>query len=99
MKSVHIRGFPGPYFSAFGLNTERYGVEKLRLRTLDHAGFEKSLSFSLSLCVCVCVCLCVCVCVCVCACVCVGEGGGEHTAVIAQQSVHERTIFVVKVIE
>ena len=26
MKSVRIRSYSGPYFSAFGLNTERYGV-------------------------------------------------------------------------
>ena len=26
MKSVRIRSFPGPYFPAFGLNTERYEV-------------------------------------------------------------------------
>ena len=26
VKSVHIRSFFGPYFSAFGLNTERYWV-------------------------------------------------------------------------
>ena len=26
MKNVHIRSFPGPYFPAFGLITERYGV-------------------------------------------------------------------------
>ena len=26
VKSVRIRSFPGPYFPAFGLNTERYGV-------------------------------------------------------------------------
>ena len=45
VKSVHIQSFSGPYFSAFGLNTEwylislqskcgKYGPEKLRLRTL-----------------------------------------------------------------
>ena len=26
VKSVHIRSYSGPYFPAFGLNTERYGV-------------------------------------------------------------------------
>ena len=26
VKSVHIRGYSGSYFPAFGLNTERYGV-------------------------------------------------------------------------
>ena len=26
LKSVCIRSFPGPFFPAFGLNTERYGV-------------------------------------------------------------------------
>ena len=26
VKSVQIRSFSGPYFPAFGLNTERYGV-------------------------------------------------------------------------
>ena len=46
MKSVRIRRFSGPHFSAFGLHTESYGVslriqfagkcdrEKLRIRTL-----------------------------------------------------------------
>ena len=39
MKSVHIRSFSGPYFPAFGLNTERYGVslriqsERRKMRT------------------------------------------------------------------
>ena len=40
VKSAHIRSYPGPYFPAFGLNTERYGVslriqsecEKIRTR-------------------------------------------------------------------
>ena len=26
MKSVHIQSYSGPYFPAFGLNTERYGA-------------------------------------------------------------------------
>ena len=26
VKSVHIRSYSSPYFPAFGLNTERYGV-------------------------------------------------------------------------
>ena len=26
VKSVHIRGYSGPHFSAFGLNREKYGV-------------------------------------------------------------------------
>ena len=26
MKSFHIRSYSGPYFPAFGINTERYGV-------------------------------------------------------------------------
>ena len=26
VKSARIRGFSGPYFPAFGLNTDRYGV-------------------------------------------------------------------------
>ena len=26
LKSVYIRSYSGPYFPAFGLNTERYGV-------------------------------------------------------------------------
>ena len=26
VKSVHIQSFSGPYFSTFGLNTERYSV-------------------------------------------------------------------------
>ena len=34
VKSVHIRSFFGPYFPAFGLNTGKYGPEKLRIRTL-----------------------------------------------------------------
>ena len=48
LKSVRIQSFSGPYFPAFGLNTERatpyffvfspnagkYGPEKLRIRTL-----------------------------------------------------------------
>ena len=29
VKSVRIRSFSGPYFSAFGLNTERYGLSLL----------------------------------------------------------------------
>ena len=41
MKSVRIRSYSGPYFPAFGLNTERYSVplciqsecEKIRART------------------------------------------------------------------
>ena len=34
VQSVRIRSFSGTYFSTFGLNAERYGVEKLRIRTL-----------------------------------------------------------------
>ena len=34
VKSVRIWSFSGLYFAAFGLNTERYGPEKLRIRTL-----------------------------------------------------------------
>ena len=45
VKSICIRNFSGPYFPAFGLNTERYlsvfipnagnyGRKKLRIRTL-----------------------------------------------------------------
>ena len=40
MKSVYIRSFSGPYFPAFGLNTEislnarKCGSEELRIRTL-----------------------------------------------------------------
>ena len=34
VRSVPIRIFSGPYFPAFGLNTERYGTEKIRMRTL-----------------------------------------------------------------
>ena len=33
MKSVHIRSYSGPYFPAFGLNTERYSVEMRKMRT------------------------------------------------------------------
>ena len=32
VKSVHIRSFSGPYFLAFGLNTERYSVS-LRIQS------------------------------------------------------------------
>ena len=32
VKSVHIRSYSGPYFPAFGLNTERYGVS-LRIQS------------------------------------------------------------------
>ena len=32
VKSVHIRSFSSPYFPAFGLNTERYGVS-LRIQS------------------------------------------------------------------
>ena len=32
MKSVRIRSYPGPYFPAFGLNTERFGVS-LRIQS------------------------------------------------------------------
>ena len=34
MKSVLIWGFFGPYYPAFGLKTEIYGPDKLRIRTL-----------------------------------------------------------------
>ena len=39
MKSVCIRSFSAPYFPAFGLNTERYGVS---LRKLENTDQEKS---------------------------------------------------------
>ena len=32
VKSVRIRSYSGPYFTAFGLNTERYGVS-LRIQS------------------------------------------------------------------
>ena len=32
VKSVRIRSYSGPYFPAFGLNTERYGVS-LRIQS------------------------------------------------------------------
>ena len=32
MKSARIRGFPSPYFAAFGLNMERYSVS-LRIQS------------------------------------------------------------------
>ena len=32
VKSARIWNFSGPYFPVFGLNTERYGPEKLRIR-------------------------------------------------------------------
>ena len=28
-KTVRMRSYSGPYFPAFGLNTERYGVSKI----------------------------------------------------------------------
>ena len=31
VKSVRIRSFPSPYFTAFGLNTERYGVHSVQM--------------------------------------------------------------------
>ena len=34
VKSTRIRSFSGLYFPAFGLNTRKYGPEKLRIRTL-----------------------------------------------------------------
>ena len=34
VKSIHIRSFSGPYFSVFGLNTGKYGPEKLRIWTI-----------------------------------------------------------------
>ena len=34
VKSIRIWSFPGPYFPAFGLNTGKYGPEKLRKWTL-----------------------------------------------------------------
>ena len=37
VKSVRIRSFSGPHFPVFVLNTEKYGAEKLRIRTLFHA--------------------------------------------------------------
>ena len=33
VKSVHFRSYSGPYFPAFGLNTERYGVS-LRIQSV-----------------------------------------------------------------
>ena len=41
VKSARIRGFSGPYFSAFGLNTDRYVVS---LRSIFHAVIFRSLS-------------------------------------------------------
>ena len=44
VRSIHIRSYSGPYFPAFGLNTEylsvfspnaeKYGPEKLRMQTI-----------------------------------------------------------------
>ena len=31
-KSVRIQSYSGPYFSAFGLNTERYSPHSVRMR-------------------------------------------------------------------
>ena len=54
-KSAHIRSFSGPYFSAFRLNTERYGEitnagkygpEKLQIRTLFTQRFSHGESVS-----------------------------------------------------
>ena len=57
VKSLHIRSFSGPYFPAFGLNTEylsafspnagKYGQEKLRIRILKEIDFVLN-SFSTS---------------------------------------------------
>ena len=39
VKSVRIRSFPGPYFPAFGLNTEKYGdcLEYVKLSETIHS--------------------------------------------------------------
>ena len=34
VKMIQIRSFSGPHFPAFGLNTGKYGPEKLRILTL-----------------------------------------------------------------
>ena len=34
-KSVHILSYSGPYFPAFGQNTERYGVETHQKSMMD----------------------------------------------------------------
>ena len=41
VKSVRIRSFSGPYFSAFGLNTERYGVSLCTQSKCGKDGPEK----------------------------------------------------------
>ena len=40
MKSVRIRSFSGPYFPAFGLNTDRYSVS-LRIQNVGKCGPKK----------------------------------------------------------
>ena len=32
VKRVRIRAFSGPFFPAFGLNTERYGMRRVQMR-------------------------------------------------------------------
>ena len=38
VKSVRIWSFSGPYFPAFGLNTERYGLSFVSLRIQSECG-------------------------------------------------------------
>ena len=45
MKSAHIGSFPGPYFPAFELNTERYSVS---LRIQSECGKMQVSSFKVS---------------------------------------------------
>ena len=41
VKSVRIRSFSGPYFSAFGLNTEIYGIDVSMSRKQDFVKNDK----------------------------------------------------------
>ena len=42
-ESVRIRSFSGPYFPAFGLNTERYGMrENTDQKNSDYGHFSRS---------------------------------------------------------
>ena len=40
VRSVRIRSYSGPYFPAFGLNTERYGVNRKMQENADQNNSE-----------------------------------------------------------
>ena len=50
VKSVRIRSFPSPYFTASGLNTERYGVysvqmlENMEQKNSEYEHFSRSVT-------------------------------------------------------